>query len=270
MKFCVPTWAWESRLPKDQHISAEEALFRIAALGVSYAEFWIWEQADVARYTAKYRAELKRAIEESGVRLVALDLHPRGILSHSPDRRASTWDYVKQCIDIAADLDVELITSITTPVPDGVSYDLAWNRTVDFLRRAVEYAGEREITFTLEPEPGTITANGDSFLRAVQEVPNLKANVDIGHHHLVREQPWTAVEKIGTDVAHVHLGDNDGTGDHSWAPGRGTIGQDGFRAFLTALQRVGFQGYHALDVHPAEKPDETIAESLAYLNALEP
>ena len=269
MKFCVPTWAWGSRMPKDQHLPANEALYRIAALGVSYAEFWIWQQADVAKYTAEHCAEIKEAMDGSGVRLVALDLHPYGMLSDSPDKRAGAWDYVRQCIDIASDLGVEFITSITTAVPDDVSYDAAWSRTCDLLRRAVEYAGEREVVFCLEPEPGTITANGDSFLRIVQAVPNLKANVDIGHHHLVREQPWAVVEKIGADVAHVHLGDNDGTGDHSWAPGRGTIGQDGFIAFLRALQRVGFQGYHALDVHPGEKPDETVAESLAYLDALE-
>jgi sugar phosphate isomerase/epimerase len=269
MEFCVPTWAWGSRLPKDQHLPIDQALHRIAALGVSYAEFWIWQKADVAKYTPEHRAEIKKAVDDSGVRLVALDLHPYGMLSDSPDERAGAWDYATQCIDIAADLGVESITTITTAVPDDVSYDSAWNRSVDFLRQAVDYAGEREIAFCLEPEPGTITANGDSFLRIVTRVPNLKANVDIGHHHLVREQPWTVVEKIGADVAHVHLGDNDGTGDHSWAPGRGTIGQEGFVAFMKALQRVGFQGYYALDVHPAEKPDETIAESLAYLKALE-
>jgi len=238
-------------------------------LGVSYAEFWIWQREDVAKYTLEHRAEIKEAIADSGVRLVALDLHPYGMLSDSPDQRDTAWDYARQCVDIAADLGVEVITTITTAVPGDVSYSVAWSRAVDFLRRAVAYAGEREIVLCLEPEPGTITANGDSFLRIVQEVPGLKANVDIGHHHLVREQPWTVIEKVGAYLAHVHLGDNDGTGDHSWAPGRGTIDQDGFVAFLKALQRVGFQGYYALDVHPAEKPDETIAESLAYLKALE-
>jgi len=268
MKFCVPTWAWESRLPEDQHIPAHEALFRIAALGVSHAEFWIWQQEDVARYAPAYRAILKEAMADSGVRLVALDLHPYGMLSNSPDERAGAWGYVRQCIDIAADLGVEVITTITTAVPEDVSYGRAWIRTIDLLLRAVEYAGKLGITFTMEPEPGTITANGDSFLRIVQAVPGLKANVDIGHHHLVREQPWVVVEKIGTDVAHVHLGDNDGTGDHSWAPGRGTIGKEGFTVFLKALRRVGYQGYYALDVHPSEAPDDVIAESLAYLKAL--
>jgi sugar phosphate isomerase/epimerase len=238
-------------------------------LDVTYAEFWIWQQADVAKYTSEYRAEIKEAMIQSGVRLVALDLHPYGMLSDNPDEREMAQDYVKQCVDIAADLGVEVITTITTAVPDGVRYDVAWGRAIDLLRWAVEYAGERGITFTMEPEPGTITANGDSFLRIVEAVPGLKANVDIGHHHLVREQPWTVVEKIGAAVVHVHLGDNDGTGDHSWAPGQGTIGRDGFVAFLKALKRVGFQGYHALDVHPKEQPDETIAESLAYLKALE-
>jgi len=269
MRLCVPIWAWEGGLPKGQRITVSEMLHRVAALGVSDAEFWIWQQADLAKYTPEYRAEIKKAMSDNEVRLVALDLHPHGMLSDIPDERAGAWDYVRQCTDIAADLGVEVITSITTRVPEGVGYDMGWSRAIDLLRRAVEYAGEREIVFCLEPEPGTITANGDSFLRIVQAVPNLKANVDIGHHHLVREQPWTAVEKIGSDVAHVHLDDNDGTGDHSWAPGRGTIGQEGFVAFLEALKRVGYQGYYALDVHPKEKPDEVLAESLAYLRALE-
>lgn len=267
LKFCVPTWAWESRLPEDQRIPVHEALFRIAALGVSYAEFWIW-QHDVTRYTPEYCAGLRKAMEESQVRLVALDLYPRGMLSDDSNKRTCAWEYVRRCIDIAAELGVEVITTITDPVPESVSYHLAWRRAVDLLRRAVNYAGERGITFVLEPELGTIIANGDAFLRLAEAVPGLKANIDIGHHHLVREQPWTVVEKIGADVAHVHLGDNDATGDHSWVPGRGTIGREGFIAFLSALRRIGFQGYYALDVHPTEKPDETIAESLAYLKSL--
>jgi sugar phosphate isomerase/epimerase len=246
-----------------------EALHRIAALGVSSAEFWIWQQADVAKYSPQHRSEIKRAMTASGVRLVALDLHPYGMLSDQARQRDAAWEYTQQCTDIAADLGVQIITTITTAVPPDTSYHVAWERTVDFLRRAVAHAGEHDIVFCLEPEPGTITANGDSFVRIVGEVPALKANVDIGHHHLVREQPWAAVEKIGADVAHVHLGDNDGTGDHSWAPGRGTIGEKGFLAFLQALRRVGFAGYYALDVHPARAPDETIAESLAYLQALQ-
>jgi sugar phosphate isomerase/epimerase len=268
MNLCAPTWAWESRLPEDQHLSIPEALHHIAALGISYAEFWIWQREDLARYTAEHRADIRSAMAATGVQLVALDLHPYGMLSNDDEARDGAWAYTRRCIDVATDLGVEVITTITTAVPLDVAYRVAWCRTVSFLRNAVGYAATQGIVLCLEPEPGTITANGDSFLRIVEEVPGLRANVDIGHHHLVREQPWTVVEKIGADVAHVHLGDNDATGDHSWAPGRGTIGRDGFTAFLKALHQVGYRGYHALDIHPAAAPDETVAASVSYLRAL--
>ena len=58
MKFCVPTWAWGSHLPKDQHLPVTEALHRVAALGVSYADAIVLlkEMCDKGAVAAEFRA----------------------------------------------------------------------------------------------------------------------------------------------------------------------------------------------------------------------
>ena len=52
------------------------------------------------------------------------------------------------------------------------------------------------------------------------DVPNLFANIDIGHLAITRESPKT-LEKLKDRILHVHISDNDGKAHANWIIGRG-------------------------------------------------
>jgi sugar phosphate isomerase/epimerase len=70
--------------------------------------------------------------------------------------------------------------------------------------------------------------------------------MDIGHQHFFSELDaveW--VRRMQNRLLHVHLHDNDGTGDKHWSIGRGTID---FEAFFAALMRYVPQATISLEV----------------------
>ena len=262
-KFCLPTWAWEC-----EGLSIEESLRRISALGAKYVETWIWTGESLSSFTRERIKGIKSILDGEGLKLWVIDLHPEGMLEDSEEARDKAEDYAKRCVETGAELGVKIVTSITTSLPKGVHYRQGWERTVSFASKLVEYSKARGVTFVIEPEPGTIISNGDAFLRLAEEVPDLKANMDIGHHHLVREGIRATVEKLSDYIAHVHIDDNDGTGDQSRPPGEGTIGKEGFLEFLLCLEAANYQGVLAFDVHPAHDPDGALLKSMSYLRGL--
>jgi sugar phosphate isomerase/epimerase len=78
----------------------------------------------------------------------------------------------------------------------------------------------------------------DLLVRLADEVdnPSLALCMDIGHQNMFSEldaREW--VQRMGQRLVHVHLHDNDRTGDSHWAIGRGTIDFEPFFAALIQL-----------------------------------
>jgi sugar phosphate isomerase/epimerase len=77
----------------------------------------------------------------------------------------------------------------------------------------------------------------DLLVRLVNEVdhPFLGLCMDIGHQHMFSELDaleW--VQRMDKRLFHIHLHDNDRTGDNHWSIGRGTID---FEPFYTAIMQ---------------------------------
>jgi len=76
----------------------------------------------------------------------------------------------------------------------------------------------------------------DLLIQLVNEVNNpfLGLCMDIGHQHMFSELnalEW--VQRMGNWLFHIHLHDNDRTGDNHWSIGRGTIEFESFYAAIT-------------------------------------
>ncbi len=88
----------------------------------------------------------------------------------------------------------------------------------------------------------------DLLVRLVNEVNNpfLGLCMDIGHQHMFSE--LDAIEWVGrmdNRLYHIHLHDNDRTGDKHWPIGRGTID---FEPFYSAIMRHVPQATISLEV----------------------
>lgn len=107
-------------------------------------------------------------------------------------------------------------------------------RCFEFWQREIRRWADAGITIVLENDT---EKSPDLPVRLVTEVdsPFLGLCMDIGHQHFVSDldaPEW--VRRMGDRLLHVHLHDNDRTGDRHWALGRGTID---FEPFYAALER---------------------------------
>jgi sugar phosphate isomerase/epimerase len=150
-------------------------------------------------------------------------------------------DVVRRRLDMTFDAAVKLgagrliLHTGHRPEVDLFSMQESWLRkNVEFWQGEIRRWAEARITIVLENETEKLP---DLAIRLIDEVasPALKLCLDIGHHNVfssVDAPEW--VRRVGDRLAHVHLHDNDGTGDWHWPVGRGTIE---YEPFYAALER---------------------------------
>jgi sugar phosphate isomerase/epimerase len=107
-------------------------------------------------------------------------------------------------------------------------------RSTAFWQREIRRWSDAGIVIVLEND---IDRSPDLLVQLVDQVnsPFLGLCMDIGHQHVFSDLDaleW--VGRMGDRLLHFHLHDNDGTGDHHWPIGRGTID---FEPFYDAVQR---------------------------------
>ena len=118
-------------------------------------------------------------------------------------------------------------------------------RNVEFWQREIHRWAAAGISIVLENEA---EKTPELLLRLVNEVdhPFLGLCMDIGHQHMFSDLDaveW--VHRMSNRLFHIHLHDNDRTGDHHWPIGRGTID---FERFFTAITQHAPQATLSLEV----------------------
>jgi len=122
-------------------------------------------------------------------------------------------EYVKACIDVSAELGGRQVLMDGGEKEINTPLDVAWENSKAFIREASEYAKSTNIIITLELEPCVYSIIKDipSMSTMISEInlPNVLANVDIGHLAITRESPQELQQLKGL-VIHAHISDNDG------------------------------------------------------------
>jgi sugar phosphate isomerase/epimerase len=148
-------------------------------------------------------------------------------------------DAVNRRLDLTFDVAVKLKASrVVLHSGYGAETDLfklqeSWLRgNVEFWQREIHRWADAGIVIVLEND---IDKLPDWMVQLANEVdnPSLGLCMDIGHQHVFSELnalEW--VRRMDKRLLHIHLHDNDRTGDHHWSLGRGTID---FEPFYVAL-----------------------------------
>lgn len=134
-------------------------------------------------------------------------------------------------------------------------------RSIAFWQREIRRWAEACIEIVLEND---IQRSPAWLIRLVDEVdhPALGLCMDIGHQHMFSELnavEW--VRRLDKRLYHIHLHDNDRTGDRHWPIGRGTID---FEPFYGAVRRHVPEATISLEV---EAEMETQMDDLRMLAA---
>ena len=201
--------------------SVLEAVERIAAVGYEGVELL----ADVPHLYADSVAEtdlerLKALLDRTRLQVANINANTAAgyygstfweplfepSLAHpDPDLRRWRIDYSKKCVDIAVALGAPTV-SITSGRPvSGILPEESLVLLHGALHELLDYAAERSIRIGIEYEPGLLIERYEELAALIDAMgsPNLGANLDLGHSHVLGEDHETVISGLGPSVFHV-------------------------------------------------------------------
>ncbi len=133
-----------------------------------------------------------------------------------------------------------------------------WNTAVVNTQECARHARGLglEIAIELEPFKLSLVNSVEKMLEFLDDVgmPNVKANCDISHLHLVHAQPEQVNELAGR-IAHVHVSDCNGKTHGDLPPGRGNTP---IKDYLRAIRDTGFDKTVSIELEFSPEPEKIV------------
>ncbi|MBV7328434.1 sugar phosphate isomerase/epimerase [Chloroflexi bacterium TSY] len=257
------TWTFSWGPPYD------EALKTVARLGFKGAELTIWSEEFLQEYyTPQTNQYLRTLIDDLGLTLTDVFCIPVGIGSTDPKKRSEAVEQFKRVLDAAQQLGTDKVIAlppnpfdIDIPVllgkataqewsvefPKGVDWRQNWRDMIEVMEQFGQACEEREMRVALEPHPHRMMHNAAGMLRILDQVDSkaIGLNLDPSHLFPMGELPNMVAYEVGEHIFHTHISDNDGQTNAHWRPGKGKVD---WRAFLIALQEIGYNGPLSLEL----------------------
>jgi sugar phosphate isomerase/epimerase len=165
-------------------------------------------------------------------------------------------DHTRRALTLAKELGARCITTEPGGPVEGRSWSDCLKLFIEMLKPVVEHAEKEQVMLLVEPEPDLLIETADQYLEFASRIqsPYLGLNFDIGHSFCVKDEPPETIRRLGKLIRHVHLEDIASTRvHHHMIPGEGAID---FRATLTALKDVGYDGWVTIELYTChENPD---------------
>ncbi|NPV86196.1 MAG: TIM barrel protein [Anaerolineae bacterium] len=199
--------------------------------------------------------------------------------SNDPAIRRDAIQEVKKSMDWAKQLDCEVIDlwfgQDGYDYPFQADYIAGWERIVEGVIECAEHQPDVKIVLEYKPkEPRThcFIATVGKTLLLVQKVnkPNVGAMIDVGHALMAYEntaESAALLSYFGNKLFYMHFNDNWRLWDDDMTVGSIHIIET--LELLYWLDRVGYQGWYALDIFPyRENGVRAATESIRWIQAL--
>jgi sugar phosphate isomerase/epimerase len=227
-----------------------------------------------AKALGAFRKELERrglrVLVETGARFVLdpLRKHRPTLLDEAPVARRRL-DFLRRCVDVAADLGAPVVSTWSGTAEEGVAAEAAMDRLAVGLRALCEHAARRGVRVGFEPEPGMAVETVARWPEVRDRVghPALGLTLDVGHCLATEEgDPANAVRAHARDLLVLHLDDHRRGVHEHLALGEGEVD---FPGLATAVREVGFYGPLEVELsrHSATAP-ETARRSIRFLRRI--
>jgi D-psicose/D-tagatose/L-ribulose 3-epimerase len=213
------------------------------------------------------RAAVRDTLERHGIRCwgsVTLMLEDRDLLHRDAAKRVESVKYVKDCIDLVADLggkEITIVPGLVGKTRPTASAEEEWQWAVTGLREIYEHAGPKGVRLALEPLNRFETYflnRGAQALALAQEVgAECGVCLDAFHVNIEEVDILQSIADAGDRLADFHVADS-----NRMAAGMGHLD---WPAIVDALRNVGYDD--ALTVEFVPSIDRTPANP--YPDALE-
>ena len=210
---------------------------------------------------AAERNVIRDAAREMGLPIKSLCCVAVGLIDLFPSVRRFHVERVKRYLDLCKEYDADNLLLVIGEYiweQQVVPASEQWTYAVENTRALGEYAKTLglEIAIELEPFKMSLVNGVDSMLRFLDDVglPNVLANCDISHLHLVRA-PIDDVARLKGRIAHVHLSDCDGKVHGDLPPGRGITP---VKDYLRAIRDTGFDRTVSIELEFSPQPERIV------------
>lgn len=230
---------------------------------VELAPFTLAES--VESITPDDRQAIRRIAQETGIDIAGLHwllVKPAGLHLTTPDQdvRQRTAHYLVALAHFCADIGGKVLV-LGSPkqrsIPEGSTFEQAWERAIETLRPAVKAAEQRGVTWCIEP----LSPAETDFLNRAEDAVRFAQALDSPASRIILDVK--AMSSEGKPIpqiihdsagwfAHFHANDPNLKG-----PGMGEVD---FVPILSALKEVGYTGYVSLEVFDYSDGAERIAE----------
>lgn len=247
-------------------------------------------QLDPYRLQPREAESLRRRADDLGLAL-ALETgsrflidprvkHGPSLLAEDADSREPRRDFLRRCIDLAAELGAEVVSTWSGAAPSGEVGDARepsgdparleqlWTRLTDEVLPLADYAASRGRRLGFEPEPGMFVERPTGFAelrrRVGSDAPALGLTLDVGHLLCTGDLPvGAAVRQAAPELIHVHLADIAGALHEHLPFGAGELD---LAETLSALKVIGYSGMAAVELsRDSHRGATCAAETLAHL-----
>ncbi len=226
------------------------------------------EVAAVGRLLKRHRLS---CVIETGARFV-LDprrKHQPGLGDPDPLKRMMRMDLLLRSVEIAAELEAEVLNLATGPLLPDQNEAEADLFLLEGLREVLAKGLELGVPIALEPEPGHRVETLAQYEAMALKLPELRLTIDVSHVSVSVPEgsPSEAIRKHAGRLALVHIEDAP-TGVHEHLPfGEGDLD---LHAILGALKEIDFAGLCAVELsRHSHAAHELTASSLAALRLAE-
>jgi sugar phosphate isomerase/epimerase len=219
-------------------------------------------------------AERKAALADSPIKASSIcGGTPAETVHPDPARRRKAIDALKQMIDIAAELGAT--GPITVPIfnqndrlPDLAPFKSRHELEIELLIKVLAEIGKHADGTTAKLHLEPLNRYESNSLKNIEEAaevvrrvgsPGVDVIPDFFHMNIEQENVPASLEAIGPTIGHIHLADNTRK-----EPGTGSID---FRSGFTALKKIGYTGWMALECGLSGPADEVLPKSVEYLRA---
>ncbi len=238
--------------------------------GIELAPFTL--ALEPLQISAAQRAEYRRIMQAETLQFVGLHwLMVSGAGYHlttpDPALRARSWQYIRELIDLSADLGEKTVLVFGSPKQrsstGGLTAAAATRHFVDGFRDVAAQAGDRGVTLLVEAlgKSQTDVVNTLSEAAAiVAEIghPAVQTMFDVHNTESETDSHAKLIERYLPIIRHVHVQEMDGR-----YPGMGSYD---FRSLLQKLTASNYQGWVSLEAFDFSPGASEIARrSLAYL-----
>ncbi|HEX9373130.1 MAG TPA: sugar phosphate isomerase/epimerase family protein [Roseiflexaceae bacterium] len=209
---------------------------------------------------------VRQMLKDNGITCygsISLMFTGRDLIHADPAVRASSVEYLKNCIQMVADLGgstMSIVPSEVSKVKAMASPEQEWQWAIEGLKEARDFANRVGVRVAIEPlnrfETNFINRHDQALLLAEKVGPDVGVCLDVYHMNQEDANMYKAIENAGAKLFDLHVADN-----QRMACGMGHVD---WERLLNTCKKIGYEG--SLTVEFVPPIDRTPANP--YKNAL--